>query len=98
MVMEVTSRLLHFLVGTALSTTTTTMVCDTLSSMTCTTLALLMTFTPLVDVKLASLVGIVPFALISGMVHLIVYIVALVKIRISLLPRASLAVTLGGGC
>jgi hypothetical protein len=31
MVTEVTSRLLHFLVGTALSTTTTTAVCNTFS-------------------------------------------------------------------
>jgi hypothetical protein len=46
---------------------------------------------------LASLVGIAPSALISGTVHLIVYVMALVKIRTSSLPRASLAMTSGGG-
>jgi hypothetical protein len=98
MVIEVTSRLLHFLVGTALSTTTATVVCDTLSSMMCATSTLLMTFAPLVNIKLASLVGIAPFALVSGMVRLLVYIVALVKIRTSSLTGASLEVTSGGGC
>jgi hypothetical protein len=97
MVTEVTSRLLHFLVGTALSTTAATVVYNTLSSMMCATPALLITFAPLISVMLASLVGIVPFALISGTVRLIVYIMALVKIRTSLLLGASLAITSGGG-
>jgi hypothetical protein len=48
MVMEVASRLLHFLVGTALSTTTATMICSTLSSMTCAMPTLLVTFAPLI--------------------------------------------------
>jgi hypothetical protein len=51
----------------------------------------------LIGIMLASLVSIVPFALISGMVHLIVYVMALVKIGTSPLPRTSLAMTLGGG-
>jgi hypothetical protein len=97
MVIEVTSRLLYFLVGTALSTATTTTVCNTLSSMTCSTPALLITFALLIGVMLTSLVGIVPSALISGTMRLIVYVVALVKIRTSLLPGASLAMTSGGG-
>jgi hypothetical protein len=46
---------------------------------------------------LASLVYIMPSALISGMVRLIVYVVALVKIGTSPLPRTLLAMTLGGG-
>jgi uncharacterized membrane protein len=66
MVTEIASRLLHFLFGTALSTTTATVVCDTLSSMTCAMPALLVTFTPLIGVMLASLVSIASFALISG--------------------------------
>jgi hypothetical protein len=37
MITEVASRMLHFLVGTALSTMATTAVCDMLSSMTCAT-------------------------------------------------------------
>jgi hypothetical protein len=97
MVTKVTSRLLHFLVGTALSTMTTTIVCNTLSSMTCTMPALLITFAPLFGVMLASLVGIAPFALILGTVRLIVYVVALVKIRTSSLPGVLLAMTSGGG-
>jgi hypothetical protein len=97
MVMEVTSRLLYFLVGTALSTTTTTVVCNTLSSMTCYMPALLITFAPLIGVMLASLVSIAPPALISGTMRLIVYVVALVKIRTSLLLGASLAMTSSGG-
>jgi hypothetical protein len=92
MVMEVTSRLLHFLVDTALSTTTTTVVCNTLSSMTCAMPALLITFAPLIGVMLILLVGIAPSALILGMVRLIVYVMSLVKIGTS-----SLAVTSGGG-
>jgi hypothetical protein len=51
-------------------------------------------FAPLIGVMLAS---IAPFVLISGMVRLIVNIVALVKIRTSLLLGASLAMTPGGG-
>jgi hypothetical protein len=47
MVMEVTSRPLHFLVGTALSTMAATVICNTLPSMTCATPALLITFAPL---------------------------------------------------
>jgi hypothetical protein len=54
---------------------------------------LLITFTPLIDVML---VGISPFALILGTVCLIVHIMALVKIRTSSLPGASLAMTSGG--
>jgi hypothetical protein len=50
----------------------------------------------LIGVMLASLVGIASFALISGMVRLIVHIVALVKIGTSLLPGTSLAMTSGG--
>jgi hypothetical protein len=86
LITEVTSSLLHFLVGTALSTTTTIVVCNTLSSMTCATPALLIMFTPYVDVMLASLVNIAPSALISGTVRLIVYVVALVKMRTCSLP------------
>jgi hypothetical protein len=97
MVIEVTSRLLHFLVGTALSTMATTAVCNMLSSMTCATLALLITFAPLIGVMLTLLVIIVPSALISWMVRLIIYVVALVKIRTSSLPGASLVMTSGGG-
>jgi hypothetical protein len=97
MVMEVTSRLLYFLVGTALSTTTTTVVCNTLSSMTCYMPTLLITFAPLIGAMLASLVSIAPPTLISGTMRLIVYVVALVKIRTSLFPGASLAMTSGGG-
>jgi hypothetical protein len=97
MVMEVTSRLLYFLVGTALSTTTTTVVYNTFSSMTCYMPALLITFAPLIGVMPASLVSIAPPALILGTMRLIVYVVALVKIRTSLLPGASLAMTSGGG-
>jgi hypothetical protein len=44
------------------------------------------------------LVGIAPSALISRTVHLIVNVVALVKIRTSLLLGASLAMTSGRGC
>jgi hypothetical protein len=43
------------------------------------------------------LVGIAPSALISRMVRLIVHVVALVKIRTSLLPGASLVMTSGRG-
>jgi hypothetical protein len=46
MVVVVTSRLLHFLVGTALSTTTAAVVCSTLASMTCATPALLVVSSP----------------------------------------------------
>jgi hypothetical protein len=98
MVTEVTSRLLHFLVCTVLSTMATTMVCNTLFSMTRTMLALLITFAPLIGIMPTSLVDIAPFALILGMVCLIVYIVALVKIRTYSLPGALLAMTSGGGC
>jgi hypothetical protein len=70
MIMEVTSRLLHFLVSAALSTMTTTAVCNTLSSMTCATPALFVTFAPLIGVVLASLVDIASSTLISRMVGL----------------------------
>jgi hypothetical protein len=80
MVIEVASRLLHFLVGTALSTTTATVVCNMLASMMRATPTLLVAFTPLISIMFASLVGIVSFTLISGMVCLIVYILVLVKI------------------
>jgi hypothetical protein len=96
MVTKITSRLLHFLVGTALSTTATTVVCNTLSSMTCATPALLVTFASLIGVMLASLVDIAPSTLILGTVRLIVYVVALVKIGTSPLPGTSLAMTSGG--
>jgi hypothetical protein len=96
MVTEVASRLLHFLVRTTLSTTTNTAVCNTLSSMTCAMPALLVMFAPLIGVMLASLVDIASFALISGTVSLIVYVVALLKIRTSPLPATSLAMTSGG--
>jgi hypothetical protein len=56
MVMEVNSRLLYFLVCTVLSTMTTTVVWNMLSSMTCSLLVLLITFAPLIGVMLASLV------------------------------------------
>jgi hypothetical protein len=46
MVMEVTSRLLHFLVGTVLSTMTAAVVCSTLASMTCATPTLLVVSSP----------------------------------------------------
>jgi hypothetical protein len=46
---------------------------------------------------LASLVGIAPSTLISGTVCLIVYIMALVKIGTTPLPRTSLVMTSGGG-
>jgi hypothetical protein len=57
---------------------------------------------PLISIMLASLVGIASSALISGMVRLIVYIVAQVKIGTSLLlatisSGTSLAMTSGGG-
>jgi hypothetical protein len=55
---------------------------------------LLDTFTPLISVMLVS---ITPSALISGMVCLIVYVMALVKIRASSLLGASLVMTLSGG-
>jgi hypothetical protein len=97
MVTEVTFGLLHFLVGTTLSTSTATMVYNTLSSMTRATPGLLITFAPLIGVMLASLVGIAPSALISRMVRLIVYVVALINIRTSSLLGASLAMTSGGG-
>jgi hypothetical protein len=97
MVMEITSKLLYYLVDAALSTMTTTAVCNTLSPVMCSTPALLITFAPLVGIMLASLVDIAPFALISRTMRLIVYAVALVKIRTSLLPGASLAMTSGGG-
>jgi hypothetical protein len=67
-----------------------------LSSVTCSTPALLITFAPLIGIILASLVGIVPSTLISGTMRLIVYVMALVKIRTSL-PGASLAMASGGG-
>jgi hypothetical protein len=51
-------------------------------------------FAPLIDVML---VGIAPSTLISGSVRLIVNVVALVKIRTSSLPEASLVMTPGGG-
>jgi hypothetical protein len=56
----------------------------------------------LISILLASLVGIVSFALILGMVRLIVYFMPLVKIGTSLLlatisPGTSLAMTSGGG-
>jgi hypothetical protein len=54
-------------------------------------------FAPLIGVMLASLVGIAPSALISGTVCLIVYVVALVKIGTTPLPRTSLVMTSGGG-
>jgi hypothetical protein len=97
MVTEVASRLLHFLVGTALSTTTAIVVCSTLFSMTCATPALLVTFAPLIGVMLASVLSIASSALISGIVRLIVYVVALVKIGTSSLLGTSLAMTSGGG-
>jgi hypothetical protein len=75
-VLEVTSKLLHFLVGTALSTMTAAVVCSMLASMTCAT-TLLVVSAPLISIMFASLIGIASSALISGMVHLIVYIVAL---------------------
>jgi hypothetical protein len=65
--------------------------------MTCATPALLVTFAPLIGVMLASLVGIVSSALISGTVRLLVYVVALEKIGTSLLPGTSLVMTSGGG-
>jgi hypothetical protein len=92
MVTEVASRLLHFLVGAMLSTTTTTAVCSTWG-----TSALLVTFSPLIGVMLASLVDIASFALISGAMRLIVPVVALVKIGTTLLPGTSLSMTSGGG-
>jgi hypothetical protein len=52
----------------------------------------------LIGVMLTSLVGIAPSALILGIVCLIVYVVALVKIGTSPLPRTSLAMTSGGRC
>jgi uncharacterized Tic20 family protein len=75
MIMEVASSPLHFLVGTVLSTMTATVVCKT-----CTTPALLVMFAPLIGVVLASLVGIASSVLFSGMMRLIVYVMALVKI------------------
>jgi hypothetical protein len=56
---------------------------------------LLIMFAPLIGVML---VDIAPSTLISGMVRLIVNVIALVKIRTSSLLGASLAMTLGGGC
>jgi hypothetical protein len=97
MVMEVTSGLLQFLVGTALSSMATTVVYNMLPSMTCVMPTLLITFTPLIDVMFASLVGIMASSLISRTVRLIVHVVALVKIRTSSLLGASLAMTSGGG-
>jgi hypothetical protein len=47
MVMEVAYRLLHFLIGTALSAMTATTVCNMLASMTCAMPALLVVFAPL---------------------------------------------------
>jgi hypothetical protein len=75
-VVEVTSKLPHFLVGTALSTTTAAMVCSMLASMTCAT-TLLVVSAPLISIMFALLIGIASSALISGTVRLIVYIVAL---------------------
>jgi hypothetical protein len=100
-VTEVASRLLHFLVGIALSTTTAATVCSTLASLTCATSALLVAFAPLISIMFASLVGIASSALISGTVYLVVSIVALIKIWTSLLlatisPGTSLAMTSGG--
>jgi hypothetical protein len=51
----------------------------------------------LISIMLASLVGIASSTLISGVVRLIVPIMALVKIGTSLLPATSLSMTLGGG-
>jgi hypothetical protein len=68
-----------------------------LSFMTCAAPTLLITFTPLIGVMLASLVGIMPFGLISGTVSLVVHVVALVEVRTSSLPKASLAMTSSGG-
>jgi hypothetical protein len=93
-VTEVTSRLLHFLVGIALSTMAATAICNALPSMTCVAPALLITFAPFIDVMLVS---IAPSALILRTVRLIVNIVALVKIRTSSLLGALLEMTLGGG-
>jgi hypothetical protein len=93
MVTEVTSWLLHFLVSTALLTTAATTVYNTLASMTCIAPTLLITFASLIGVMLVS---IMPSSLISGTVRLIVHVVALVKIRTSLLPGASLAMASGG--
>jgi hypothetical protein len=52
----------------------------------------------LIVVMFASLVGIMPSSLISRTVRLIAHVVALVKIRTSSLPGASLVMTSGGGC
>jgi hypothetical protein len=84
-VTEVASRLLHFLVGTALSTMTATAVCSMLTSMTCATSALLVASAPLINIMFTSLVGIASSALISGTVRLVVSIMALIKIGTSLL-------------
>jgi hypothetical protein len=84
-VMEVASRLLHFLVDTALSTMTGTAVCSSKASLTCAMSALLVASTTLISIMFASLVGIASSALISGMVHLVVPIEALIKIGSSLL-------------
>jgi hypothetical protein len=95
-VTKVTSRLLHFLVGTALSTMTAAVVYSTLASMTCATPALLVASAPLISIMFASLFGIASSALILGTMHLIVHIVALVKIGAFLLPGTSLPMTSGG--
>jgi hypothetical protein len=55
-------------------------------------------FAPLISIMLDSLVSIASSTLISGTVHLIVHVVALVKIGTSLLPGTSLPMTLGSGC
>jgi hypothetical protein len=95
-VTEVTSRLLHFLVGTALSTMTTIVVYNTLASMTCAMPALLVASAPLISIMFASLFGIASSTFILETMHLIVHIVALVKIGASLLPGTSLPMTSGG--
>jgi hypothetical protein len=50
----------------------------------------------LISIMLTSLVSIASFALISGVVHLIVHAVALVKIGTPLLSGTSLSMTSGG--
>jgi hypothetical protein len=51
----------------------------------------------LISIMLALLVGIASFGLISGVVRLIVPVMALVKIGTTLLPGTLLAMTSGGG-
>jgi hypothetical protein len=68
-----------------------------LASMTCTTPALLVTFAPLISIMLTSLVDIVSSALILGTMHLMVHVVALVKIGTSLLLGTLMPMTFGGG-